>query len=59
MEFTKIELNLFRQWYNAVQDSNPQYLEEPDHALARKVLTELGMTPRAPDRAPLKAASRK
>lgn len=46
MEFTKDEINLLRQWYNAVQDLSPEYLEPKDHELAAKILTALGMKPR-------------
>lgn len=47
VEFSKEELNLLRQWYNAVQDVNPKYLEAADHQLAHKILVELGMSPRS------------
>jgi hypothetical protein len=42
MEFTPEELDLLRQWYDAVQDSAPEYLEQRDHMLAIKILTALG-----------------
>lgn len=36
-QFTDDELDLFRQWYNSVQDTNGGYLVELDHALFRKL----------------------
>lgn len=46
MTLSKTEIDLLRQWYNAVQDLAPEYLEKKDHALAAKILTELGIKPR-------------
>lgn len=43
MELTKDELELCRQWFDAVQDLNPRYLEMPDYFLARKIYSNLGM----------------
>lgn len=37
MDFTWQELNLIRQWFNAVEDLAPKYLEQPDRDLARKI----------------------
>lgn len=37
------ELNLARQWFDAVQDFNPEYLEPADYGLAVKIHNELGM----------------
>ncbi|EOT7841596.1 hypothetical protein [Pseudomonas aeruginosa] len=42
MNFSEDELELFRQWFNAVEDLNPKYLERKDYLLAKKVLDELG-----------------
>jgi len=41
MGFSVEELNLIRQWYNALQDLNPKYLAPADHELASKVLNLL------------------
>lgn len=48
LELSRQEVDLLRQWYNAVQDLSPQYLEARDHELAAKILTELGIKPRRP-----------
>jgi predicted alternative tryptophan synthase beta-subunit len=45
MKLTKDEINLLRQWYNAVQDLAPEYLEPKDHELASKILVALSMKP--------------
>ena len=37
-KFSKEELNLFRQWFNAVEDLSPAYLEKSDCDLYRKVM---------------------
>ena len=39
--FSKAELNLIREWHNAVKDYNPIYLEDKDHKLYKKVLSNL------------------
>lgn len=39
--YTKEELDLFRQWFNAVQDLNNDYLKESDYALYAKVLRNI------------------
>lgn len=36
--FSKEELNLFRQWFNAIEDLSPAYLEKSDCNLYRKVM---------------------
>lgn len=36
--FSKEELNLFRQWFNAVEDVSHAYLEKSDCDLYRKVM---------------------
>ena len=41
--FTRDELDLIRQWFNAVQDVNPEYLEKPDYALAKRIYGMLDM----------------
>lgn len=38
--FSKEELNLFRQWFNAVEDLSPAYLEKSDCDLYRKVMEQ-------------------
>ena len=43
VELTAEELELVRQWFNAVQDLNPHYLEPPDYGLARKIYQRLGI----------------
>jgi len=40
-EFTKDEFDLFRQWFNAVQDLNEPYLEKADYELMEKVKSKL------------------
>ncbi len=42
--FTRDEVDLFRQWFNAVQDLSPAYLNEADRDLARKVHYIVGAT---------------
>lgn len=37
MELTNEELNLARQWFNAVDDLSPKYLEQSDRDLAVKI----------------------
>ncbi|NLP43262.1 MAG: hypothetical protein GX351_01415 [Peptococcaceae bacterium] len=41
MEFRIEELDIIRQWYDAVQELNPKYLEERDAALYIKIIEEL------------------
>lgn len=40
-------LDVFRQWFDALQDCNPAYLTQSDYLLARNLYKELGM--RVPD----------
>jgi hypothetical protein len=35
--FTEAEVNLFREWYDALYDLHASYLEPADHELAKKV----------------------
>lgn len=42
-ELTNEELDLARQWFNAVQDLNPGYLESADYSLAAKIHEALGV----------------
>jgi hypothetical protein len=37
MDFTLEELNLIRQWFNAVEDLNPDYLEFSDRQLGNRI----------------------
>ena len=37
MHLTPEELDLIRQWFNAVDDLAPSYLEPADRELARKI----------------------
>ena len=41
VRLTKDELNLLRQWYNAVDDLNHLYLNEEDKILYSKILAHL------------------
>ncbi len=34
------EINLIRQWYNAVRDTSPEFLEEEDAKLMAKILKD-------------------
>ena len=42
MQLSNEELDLTRQWFDAVQDLNPKYLEPKDFALARQLYEHLG-----------------
>lgn len=42
-ELTRNELDLCRQWFDAVLDLSPQYLEAPDFQLAAKIHAALGL----------------
>lgn len=48
MDLTREEIDLLRQWYNAVQDLSPEYLEQKDHDLAAKIYSKLGIKMRSP-----------
>ncbi|MDP8745345.1 hypothetical protein ABTW57_06160 [Serratia sp. SM59] len=39
--FSAEELNLFRQWFNSMEDTNPAYIQPSDQSLYRKVLALL------------------
>ncbi|BBE51790.1 hypothetical protein OYT1_ch2274 [Ferriphaselus amnicola] len=43
MKLTKEQLELTRQWFDAVQDLNPRYLTQEDCVLANAIYQELGM----------------
>ena len=42
LDLSEDDLHLFRQWFDSVQDVNPQYLEAKDYALAKKLYEHLG-----------------
>lgn len=42
-DLSKDELHRIRQWFDAVQDTNPQYLERGDFLLARRLYEALEM----------------
>ncbi len=37
LSFTDDELNLIRQWFNVVEDLAPEYLEQPDRDLGKRI----------------------
>jgi len=41
--WTREEIELMRQWFDSVQDVNPQFLEQKDYDLAVKVYKATGM----------------
>lgn len=41
--FSAQEVDLLRQWYDAVVDLNPKYLEQKDHALAKRLYEVVGI----------------
>ncbi len=43
IQLTVDELNIARQWFDAVQDLNPAYLTLQDYELAQKIYQKLGM----------------
>lgn len=43
VELTIEEIELTRQWFDAVQDMNPKYLETPDYVLAKRLYEIKGM----------------
>jgi len=43
MQLTNEELELCRQWFNSVQDRNPDYLTGDDYTLAIKIYEKLGI----------------
>lgn len=42
INLTKAEVDLFRQWFDTIQDVNPKYLGLSDYLLAKKVHRALG-----------------
>ncbi len=53
---TNEELDLVRQWFDAVADLNPSYLDEADYALALKIYAVLGAKGPGPIRRAKRAA---
>lgn len=45
LKLSKEDLELCRQWFDNVQDLNPQYLERADYELAHRIYQALGMRP--------------
>lgn len=43
--FSRADLDLARQWFDAVEDLHPAYLEQSDHALALRLYESLGLRP--------------
>lgn len=43
MELEAVDLDLCRQWFDAVQDLSPAYLEQRDYLLAKKLYEALDM----------------
>ncbi|USN13896.1 hypothetical protein PAPPERLAPAPP_02220 [Brevundimonas phage vB_BpoS-Papperlapapp] len=41
MIFSDEEIDLLRQWFNALEDVTPEFLEEADYDLARRIATRL------------------
>ncbi|MFN1515295.1 hypothetical protein [Vibrio owensii] len=40
---SKKELDLIRQWFNSIQDVNPQFLAQDDYLLAKKIYEQLNV----------------
>ena len=45
MQLSTNEINLVRQWFNSIQDVNPNYLQKADNELYLKVLAEYNRPP--------------
>ena len=41
MELSKKELNLIREWFDAIADLNQNYLEPKDESLYQRILIEI------------------
>lgn len=41
--FDERDLNLLRQWFNALEDVSPEYLERSDYELAKRIYAALGI----------------
>ncbi|MGI4942053.1 MAG: hypothetical protein ACRYHQ_16080 [Janthinobacterium lividum] len=42
LPLSREDIDLIRQWFNNVQDVNPQYLERQDYDLAQRIYEHLG-----------------
>ena len=40
---TKEQLDLFRQWFNSIEDTNAGYLNAADYTLYIEIMKELGL----------------
>jgi hypothetical protein len=38
VQFSREELDLFRQWFNSITDTNPNFIEQKDRDLYTKVM---------------------
>lgn len=43
LDLCEREIQLIRQWFDSVQDCNPEYLERADYILARRIYDALSM----------------
>ena len=43
LDLTEQDIDRLRQWFDAVQDVSPKYLEPADFDLARRIYERLGM----------------
>jgi hypothetical protein len=43
MQFTPQDIDVLRQWFDALQDTNPQYLDQRDYDLASRLYEACGM----------------
>lgn len=44
------ELSLLRQWFNALEDVSPAYLEDDDKILAKRIYDEIAKRRKGPPR---------
>lgn len=50
MQLTVEELNMIRQWFNAVEDMSPEYLEYADRELGKRITEYLNQQTRDSER---------
>ncbi|MEQ8685489.1 MAG: hypothetical protein RIE86_09355 [Imperialibacter sp.] len=43
LEFSEDDIHLIRQWFDVVQDIHPNYLEQADYLLAKKIYQSIDM----------------
>lgn len=43
MELSKQELHLIREWFDALEDTRPDYIDTADYALAKRIYEAAGM----------------